>query len=173
MRLLGVDVDLTLVNTDEGWREFLANKYGYVKTPMVDYNFGVYYPNKDTYEYWRELDYSSYAPHQCSIEALEKLSQYFGIVFISSIKGNHTKSKYYWLKKHFPFMTGYVATKEKWVCNVEAMIDDRLDVLSKFPQHKRIQFDTIYTQDVECDVAIKFDKWNDEIVHKICEEYLK
>lgn len=173
-RLLGCDVDLCLVSTDKGWRDYLGQKYGYVKTPMLNYNFGEYYPGKDAYEYWRNLDYSQFKPIEGSVEALEKLSKCLRIVFISSIKGNHTKSKYYWLKEHFPFMEGYIATKEKYLMNnsVVAHIDDRKSMLKGFDFEKRILFNTPYEQEVECETALSFDRWNDEIVKKICEEYL-
>lgn len=185
-RLLGVDVDLTVVATDQGWLDWLNERCSKYDPGMwkyfdcssklkLPYNLGQLFPQvEDPYQYWRELDYSQFKPIEGSVEALEKLSQYFGIVFISRIKGNHTKSKYYWLKEHFPFMTEYVATHGKWVMNnsVVAMVDDRLDVLKGFDFNKRIWFNTPYTQSVECDVAIDFSVWDDEIVKRICNEYL-
>ena len=178
-RLLGVDVDLTVCPSDVGWYSWLQ-KQGQQMCWVGDYeplpyNLGQLFPTvEDPHQYWREVDYSQFKPIQGSVEALEKLSQYFGIVFISRIKGNHTKSKYYWLKEHFPFMTEYVATHGKWVMNnsVECMIDDRLDVLKQFDFNKRVCFNTPYAQSVDCDIAINFSVWNDEIVKRICERYL-
>ena len=187
-RLLGVDVDLTVVHSDIGWlrwllqhpnsfdcKEFLEIS-GKPETDMVfPYNLGELFPSvKDPHQYWREVDYSHLQPIEGSVEALEKLSKYFGIVFISRIKGNHTKSKYYWLKEHFPFMAEYVATHGKWVMgnSVVAMVDDRLDVLKQFDFEKRICFNTPYTQSVECDVNLEFSVWNDETVKRICDEYI-
>lgn len=178
-RLLGIDVDLTVVATDQGWLDWLLSSghvvWGGKNLKTKPYNLSELCPtHPDPYQYWRELDYSQFKPIKGSVEALQALSKYFGIVFISRIKGNHTKSKYYWLKEHFPFMTEYVATHGKWVMNnsVVAMVDDRLDVLKQFDFNKRICFNTPYTQSVECDVAIDFSVWDDEIVKRICNEYL-
>lgn len=179
-RLLGVDVDLTVVATDQGWLQWLNYYNGFGKRVKswdenIPYNLSELYPSVvDPYQYWRDLDYSQFQPIEGSVEALEKLSQYFGIVFISRIKGNHTKSKYYWLKEHFPFMTEYVATHGKWVMgnSVVAMVDDRLDVLKGFDKDKRIWFNTPYTQSSDCSVHLEFDRWNDSVVKMICEEYL-
>lgn len=178
-RLLGVDVDMTVCPSDVGWYSWLQKqgqqmyKLGdYEPTP---YNLGELFPTIiDPHQYWREVDYNQFSPIKGSVEALEKLSNYFGIVFISRIKGNHTKSKYYWLKENFPFMTEYVATHGKWVMDksIEAMVDDRLDVLEKFDYNKRVLFETSYTQSSDCGVALSFNTWNDNIVKRICEEYL-
>lgn len=180
-RLLAVDVDLTVCPSDEGWWEWCNYKvipkdYQYKNDfEEAPYDLSKIFPTvKYPFEYWRELDYSQFQPIEGSVEALEKLSKYFGIVFISSIKGNHTKSKYYWLKEHFPFMEGYIATKEKYLMNnsVVAHIDDRKSMLKGFDFEKRILFNTPYEQEVECETTLSFDRWNDEIVKKICEEYV-
>lgn len=173
--ILGVDVDLTLVATDTGWREWLAERHGYVKCPMTNYNFATYYPHcEDPYDYWRTLDYSQLNPLKGSVEALKALSEHFRVVFISQSKGQHGKSKYYWLEKHFPFKTGVILTKEKELMNdsVVAMIDDRMSHLQGFDLEKRILFQTQYTQDVEVDVAMSFNVWDDSVVEQIKEMYL-
>lgn len=109
------------------------------------------------------------------MKALEQLSQYFGIVFVSRTKGSHSKSKYYWLNEHFPFRAEYVVVHNKGVLEkaFECMIDDRLSVLQGFPQHKRVLFETPYTQEVDCGVQYSFSEWDEDVVKKICEMYLK
>jgi len=178
-RLLGVDVDLTVCPSDKGWFSWLQTQgqqmYRTGNYEPLPYALGQLFPTvQDPHQYWREVDYSQFEPLEGSVEALEKLSKYFGIVFISRIKGNHTKSKYYWLKEHFPFMTEYVATHGKWVMNnsVVAMIDDRKDVLESFDFHRRVWFNTNYTQSSDCSVYLEFDRWNNNVVKMICEEYL-
>lgn len=173
--ILGVDVDLTLVKTDLGWREWLAERHGYVKCAMTNYDFGTYYPScDDPYEYWRTLDYMQFQPLEGSVEVLEELSKSFDIAFISQHKGQHSKSKYYWLEKHFSFKTGVMLTKEKWLMkgSVVAMIDDRLDHLKGFNSDQRVLFKTRYTQSVGCNVAFSFDQWDDSVVQRLCELYL-
>lgn len=179
-RLLGVDCDLCVCPSDEGWMQWLKYYNGFGKVVhredgLLPYNLAEMFPNfKDPYQYWRELDYSQFQPIKGSVEALEKLSQYFGIVFISQAKGSHHKSKYYWLDYYFPFNEGVMLTKEKYLMNssVVAHIDDRKEHLKGFDFNKRICFNTPYTQSVECDVAIDFSGWDDEIVEIICERYL-
>jgi len=174
-RIIGVDVDLTVCPSDDGWREWLGNKYGYVKCPMTEYNFSHYYPHADDpFEYWRSLEYSQFDPLKGSVEKLEHLSSYFDIVFISAIKGKHNKEKYYWLKEHFPFLKGYIATKEKFLMNnsVCAMIDDRLDNLQGFDQHKRVFYKTPYSQNERCGVAYVIDDWESFSVKDFCDQYL-
>jgi 5'(3')-deoxyribonucleotidase len=174
-RILAVDCDLTVCPSDVGWREWLAERHGYVKCPMTEYNFGSYYPHvEDPFEYWRTLEYSQFQPIEGAVEKLEALSKYFDIVFISAIKGQHTKSKYYWLEEHFPFSKGYLATKEKFLMNdsVVAMIDDRLDNLKGFDAHKRILYKTPYVQTTECSVGYTIEDWNSFSVKEFCKEYL-
>lgn len=178
-RLIGVDVDLCICPSDVGWMNWLFESghcvWGGNALKTKPYNLGKLCPtHPDPYQYWRELDYSQFTPIEGSVETLEKLSNYFGIVFISSVKGNHNKQKYYWLEKHFPFMQGYIATKEKYLMNdsVVAMIDDRNEMLKGFDFHKRVRFNTCYTQDVECSVVHEFSKWDDSIVKEICGRYL-
>lgn len=174
-RIIGVDVDLTVCPSDDGWREWLGNKYGYVKCPMTEYNFSRYYPHADDpFEYWRSLEYSQFEPLKGSVKKLEQLSTYFDIVFISAIKGKHNKEKYYWLKEHFPFLKGYIATKEKFLMNnsVCAMIDDRLDNLQGFDQHKRVFYKTPYSQNETCGVGYVIDDWESFSVEDFCDQYL-
>lgn len=174
-RILAVDVDLTVCPSDEGWREWLGNKYGYVKCPMTEYNFSHYYPHAEApFEYWRSLEYSQFQPLKGSVEKLEQLSTYFDIVFISAIKGKHNKEKYYWLKEHFPFLKGYIATKEKFLMNnsVCAMIDDRLDNLQGFDQYKRVFYKTPYSQNETCGVGCVIDDWESFSVKDFCDQYL-
>ncbi len=168
-KLIGVDCDLTVCPSDVGWCEWLAEKHGYVKTPMIEYDFSKYYPQcGDPYAYWRDLNYNQFQPIEGSVDTLKYLSEDFGIVFISSVKGNHNKSKYYWLQQHFPFMEGYIATKEKHLMNdsVVAMIDDRNSILAKFKETKRVRYSTKYIQDVECDVAMSFSSWDSKFLVK-------
>lgn len=186
-RLIGVDCDLTICRSDLLWVEWLINNCSYSNRETWEglhsgwkihsYDLGLYFPSiKDPMDYWRELDYDQFEPIEGSVEALQKLSEYFGIVFISSIKGNHNKSKYYWLKKHFPFMEGYIATKEKYLMgnSVVGMIDDRKSHLAGFDHHKRILFETNYDQKGFEDIYIhkSFSDWKQLDIKQLIEEYL-
>lgn len=176
-RLLAVDCDLVVAPSDVHWKAWLDEQSDWsglnVPEDNPEYNLGLYYPSvDDPMEFWRSLDYFNMSPIQGSVKALEKLSKYFQIAFVSKIKGNHTKSKYYWLKEHFSFMYAYAATAEKHIVDCVAMVDDRNSVLKEFDFNKRIRYSTPYKQDVECKVHIEFSEWNSGIVEMICDEYL-
>jgi 5'(3')-deoxyribonucleotidase len=165
MRILLVDVDLVVAPSDVHWREHLGQKHGYVKCAMTNYNFGSYYPQvENAYSFWKDLDYFDMKPIEDSVEKLEALSKYFQIVFLSAEKcGYNSKNKKSWLKEHYPFLTGYVSTEEKWLLdndNVVGLIDDRLDNLKGFDYHKRIVYKTRYEQKIECPVVWTIEDWN-------------
>lgn len=176
MRILLVDVDLTVAPSDVGWRDYLGNLYGYVKTPMVEYNWAYYYPEKPVYEYWKDLDYFSMQPLSGCVEKLKQLSRYFHIVFVSAERcGYSSKNKKSWLKEHFSFMSGYIQTEEKWVVNSEnvvAIIDDRKDNLERFDTQKRVLYNTPYKQSSDCSVNTVINNWEDFNVKSFCDEYL-
>ena len=178
-RLIGVDCDLTVCPSDIGWLEYMKYYNGFGKVVLredglVPYNLAeMFSAVSNPYGYWRELDYSQFTPIKGSVEKLQVLSEYFDIVFISANKGTHTKSKYYWLKEHFPFMKGYMATKEKFLMNnsVVAMIDDRKDILEKFDLEKRVLYSTPYTQSSECPVNFLIQSWETFSIRAFLEYY--
>ena len=179
MKLIGVHVDLTVCPSDEGWIEYLEYYNGFGDKIKIEgklpYNLAELYPKvPNPLDYWRDLDYSQFWPIQGSVKSLKQLSKHFGIVFVSRTKGNHSKSKYYWLKDHFPFMTEYVSMHKKGVIEkaFECMIDDRLSVLSGFPWEKRVLFETNYTQDIKCECILTFNKWDEDTVEQICNLFL-
>ena len=174
-RLISVDCDLTVCPSDQGWLDWLGQNYGYVKTPMVEYNFGHYYPHvEDPFKYWRELDYFQFQPIEGAVEKLKTLSQYFNICFVSAHKGQHSKSKYYWLEEYFPFNCGVILTKEKHLMNDSVLchIDDRKDMLEKFDTQKRVLYNTPYKQSSDCSVNMVINSWEDFSVKSFCDEYL-
>lgn len=152
-RLLGVDVDDTIVTMDwEAWKA--EQEVGY-----------------DPLDYWRsDTLYDNLQPMDGVVDCLEKLNKHFGIVFVSRLKGFHHKSKVSFVKRHVPFMSGFVGTHEKWILNksLTALIDDNMDNLKGFDYGKRIWFNPTKSSEV----ALSFDVWNDEIVNKICSRYL-
>ena len=146
MRLLGIDVDGVVVDTLTLYKQASPNL-------------------EDPLDFWRDENlYDNLVPMEDTVEKLEQLSKYFGIVFVSRLKGNHHRSKVYFLKKHFPFMTGFVGTHEKWILNdsLVAMVDDLEDNLTKFDADKRIHFGQGEYKD-----------WNTFDVKEFSKEYLK
>jgi 5'(3')-deoxyribonucleotidase len=166
---IGIDLDLCVIASDEAWYQYLQCICGgeYSKTPFsdfketelsgggkIDYNLSSYFPEpiydkSDALNMWRgTTTYDTMKAVDGSVAAVtEMYNQGHEIVFISHVKGNSLKSKYSWLKRHFSFPFGFVATKEKHLISVDLMIDDRLENLVNFPATTtKILFDTPYKQ---------------------------
>lgn len=144
-RQIGIDVDGVVVDTLTLYKK---------ASPFLD----------DPLDFWRdETLYDNLEPMKGAVEKLETLSQYFNIVFVSRLKGNHHRSKVYFLKKHFPFMAGFVGTHEKYILNdsLLAMVDDLEDNLVKFDSEKRVLFGKGQYKD-----------WESFSVKDFCDEYL-
>lgn len=184
MKILAIDVDDTIVNPD--WKVWLDEKKGSYSSLLDDegkpldklpFALGEFYKSWidfDPYDFWRsETLYDDLTPLEGVVESLKDLSSYFSIVFVSRLKGFHHGSKVRFVKKHFPFMSGFVGTHEKWILNdsVVAMIDDQQYNLKGFDFQKRIWFNGQYTQKEECSVMHQFSVWDDRIVKEICDYY--
>lgn len=164
-----VDCDITVVRSDILWWEWLEKITGKgLKFEDVQYRYNIasYYEAEcaelgvDPFAFWRKHDlYDLASPIQGSVPALKSLSQVADIVLVSVVKGNHHKSKYEFLKRHFPFMTGFVATKEKHLLKADAIVDDRHKFLNMFPDDVvKVLFETMYDQCEEleyCDLISK------------------
>lgn len=175
---IGVDVDLVVAPSDLSWWEWLENRYECKVGLLTQYPYNLAEcfripEHDDPMSYWNNLDYFTMEPIEGCKEELEKLSKEYDIVFISSCEGRHHKSKYYWLKQHFPFMEGCIYTKEKYLLNdsLAVMIDDRRDNLAKFDQHKRIFYNTPYRQTTKCAARV-MEGWENgyEIIKWVIEE---
>lgn len=155
MRLLGIDVDGVVVDTLSLYKQ---------ASPHLE----------DTLDFWRDKNlYDNLVPMEGAVEKLEQLSKYFGIVFVSRLKGNHHRSKVYFLKEHFPFMIGFIGSHEKWILNgsLVAMVDDLVDNLKGFDPHKRVWFNSEgLTSNLS--VGIVINNWKDFSVPQFCKDYL-
>lgn len=178
---IGVDVDLTVVDTAREWYNYLMTKTSLVLPSYdeqiasgvtIEYDYAKIFTDlsRDVcLEYWRpEGIYDGLSPIKDSVEVLQdlKFSKGYDIVFVSTIKGNHHKSKYYFLKKNFPFMDGLIATKEKEYAKVDMLIDDRCSVLQRLIQPTfGIQFKTPFDQYTDFKPSYVCDSW--EEIHKL------
>lgn len=141
--LIGVDVDGVVVDTLSLYKEAAKHL-------------------KDPLDYWRSEDlYDNLTPVKGSVEKLEQLSRYFGIVFISRLKGSHHKSKVYFTKKWFPFQEGFIGTHEKYLMNnsVVAMFDDLPENLARFDHHKRVLYGFDCTSTSGCAFGYTVKDW--------------
>jgi hypothetical protein len=177
-----IDVDLTVVDSVEGpdgWLSWLNAKTGLNLTAEdcgYQYNLAkIFQPHWPAHctetpmSWWRYPGiYDKLQPIRGSVEALERISRTHDVVFVSHCKGSHMKSKVSFLKKHFGhIMSGFVATKEKWVVSsgnpLDLVVDDRNEHLANFKNtdHTLIKFNTNWSQFVELtDVQVTiFQSW--------------
>lgn len=166
--VIAVDVDITVCAIDELWFKWL-NNVCYPQDKLsnsidsfiwlcgyggVDYNLSNYYKsyleyyNIDGLDFFRGTNIYDLATQvEGAYDNLKKLSEHFDIVFVSVCKGNHHRNKYYWLKRNFPFMKGFLATHEKHLVRCDYLIDDRNKYLNMMPDDVEcIKLKTPYTQ---------------------------
>ena len=174
-RTILVDVDLTVVDSGTPWRDWLNEATGaqldpYTDTGEINYDLSVYWGDYlkgsgiDPYDYWRsETLYDNSEPLEGAVECLRGFSEAgWGVVFVSALKGNHHKSKYHFLKRNFPFMAGFIGTREKQFVRGDILIDDRNKFLNMMPEGCHpIRFKTVYTQEVSLREKVGFiSNWN-------------
>lgn len=86
------------------------------------------------FSWWNSPNlYLDMSPMEGSVDTLLALSDRYNIVFASHVEGQHGKSKVKFLKKYFPFMSGYAATRQKNTIRSSYNIDDRLIHLQNLP----------------------------------------
>lgn len=197
--IIGVDVDLTVADSDIShweWLKSVSTKATdhFVSPSKWDYDLGKYFQmplGVDSMDYWRLEDIYDEKPSTTpsaiswtrpvmpirgSQRALAKLSELgWEILFISHVKGNHHKSKVEWLKRMFPFMDGFIATKEKYYANAccDIFIDDRNKHINESNADINIKFDTPYTQDEDLlrpEWVFISDSW-ERITNQIIDRY--
>jgi len=174
-----VDCDQTVVNSAYAWYLWLEKKtnanftYSWVS---ATYDFSIPYGpiwasrglSGSPLDFWRERHlYDDIQPIEGSVEALKTLhNDGYDICFVSQIKGDHFKSKYQMLKRNFPFMAAYAATKEKWLfSDCTMVIEDRNSMLNMFdnPETLRVKRNTPHDQDEILRVGLDYTlyEWED------------
>lgn len=157
--IIACDVDCTIVDTGREHWKWLCEETGTTidKRPFPEgeslpYNLGECFgiPER-AMDFWRQEHlYDFLSPVEGCVEALQYASEFYNIIFVSRVKGFHAKSKYYFLKKHFPFFHEAVWTFNKGVVRCNALIDDRVENLNSLT-HGETAFllKTPYKQNVE------------------------
>lgn len=155
---VAVDVDLTVIHTDKLWKQWLDYFNGFadkieIPETNIEYDLSKYYPNlarNKAMAFWNDenLYQLTIDPIQDSVSVLKDLSERYNIVFVSACKGPHYRSKYHWLKHHFPFMDAFISTKEKHFIDASWVIDDRVEYIKHFNPNKtkRMLYQTPYKQ---------------------------
>jgi len=179
-----VDVDLTVVDAVTPWIHYMNGLTGasFEVSPgqMYPYDltsvFKHYLETEEDigllFDYWKGRNvYDDLEPYPGSVETLSRLNDMgYDIVFASVVKGDHSKSKYYFLKKHFPFMAGCMFTREKGYIRADVVIDDRNDYLRQFDvtKVKRIRMNTPFEQTIDTPVYATVDNWDQ--INELIEE---
>lgn len=159
--VLGVDIDNTLTDSILYWHQWLnritrSNK-AFPIGGDIDYNISVYFEKelqkhgRDGLDFWRSTGLYDYMEMWALPQLMLKdYSTECEIVFISALKGHHHASKYQFLERYCDFKFDFVPTKEKYRVPVNAMIDDRLDVLNhpKAKYQHKIWLKNPYKQEV-------------------------
>lgn len=166
-----IDCDQTVVDSAYAWYLWLEDKtkagYPYDLVKHV-YDFSQTYTDVwidkcidgHPYDFWRARDvYDNLQPLEGCVEVLKTIQGWgYHIVFVSAVKGDHHKSKYNFLNRHFPFMDGFIATQEKGFVKADLVIDDRNKFLNMFDEDvlkfKRL---TPFDQDEELKVKIDYE----------------
>ena len=103
--IIGVDVDLTVVDTLTEWLNWYERETGHkIKSfEGLSWNINRLMVNhKDPMSFWRQGDlYDGLKPLKNSVEVLEKLSQNHQVVFVSHCEPEHEFSKRKFLDKYF------------------------------------------------------------------------
>lgn len=149
---IGIDVDGCVVRSDLHYMEWLLEVTGKTfhekaeedpsfRAPF-DYGVHNYFEKEleelgiDGLDFWRRRDlYDNLEPDPAAKSVIDRLhAAGHAIIFVTRLKGDHHKSKCYFLKRHFPYLKGIVNTHEKGVLSgaLDVMIDDRLDNLEQF-----------------------------------------
>lgn len=135
----GIDIDGVSVDTPKLWLRWLEDmcekKLGFEPD---DYNYTKYFKDElareglDGFEFWRRENlYDSLEVHPKAVEVLTKLSDAgHKLVFVSTVKGFHHKSKWGMLERSGLPIEGFLATKEKHLVDVDILIDDSPYVIS-------------------------------------------
>lgn len=137
--IIAVDVDLTVVDSLTPWFKWLRQ---YSDEPVWnrDNSYDLApemraildragYVNVDPLDFWRQNNlYHHMTPIEGCVDALRAAyKRGCEIVFVSSCFAEHTNSKAWMIKRHFPFASGFIATHDKHFVGYDMLIDDRLD----------------------------------------------
>lgn len=181
--IIGVDVDLTVVESGQIWFQWLKEKTGQDldwKKIVESYSFRLPYNisqvfaipvSLDPFDFWRKSDL--YDNAKCFTDAKEVLRKLYeegyDIVFISYCFdcGTHAVSKAQMLRREFDFLGEkdfhFVQTRSKGVLSnsLDYMVDDRVGFLNQMEINtKCFLMDSFYRQDeVEKRPMMWVDNW--------------
>jgi 5'(3')-deoxyribonucleotidase len=131
-KVLGVDVDLTIVDPVTKWIKWYEDETNTKFVPKKNHYYihelMVNHPSPT--DFWKiDSLYDDLFPFEHSVDVLKKLSESYDIVFVSACFPEHINSKQRFLDKFFPFASGFISTKEKQYVQMDIFVDDSLENL--------------------------------------------
>lgn len=140
--IIGIDVDLTVVDSLQPWFDYSGVNLETSKTPYsINGSYGDFIlenmdveatEESDILRYWDLPNlYDNMVPHKGVCEFVHELSKEANVVFISVCQPAHKRSKEIFLERHFGDIP-LVDTTNKYLVNVDMIIEDNLKVLHGF-----------------------------------------
>lgn len=193
---IGIDLDITLFNTDTHWLKWLMiksnkdfNRKQYVSDSnnnKVEYNLTKYFEDissEEGFKYWSDPStYKNCDIHEGAIDVIRNLYEAnCEIIFISYCMNcpDQIKYKLKRLKEEFDFMLpedfNFIPAKKKHLIKCDLLIDDRNSFLQEMSDGvELIKWESPYVQEVELDKPHAVCKTWQEVENAICdwmEEY--
>ena len=177
-KVIAVDCDITIARSDDAWWNWMERVCSEAdnnddfkpseSTSQLKYDLTYYFRGslggRDGLDFWRgEYVYYYVDPIFGAVEQLKILHEAgYEIIVVSATKGNHTKSKWQFLQRHFPFVKGFISTKEKQYIKCDYFVDDRSDILNKVSDDViKIRIDSPYKQSEELITGVEIVTWEE------------
>jgi len=132
-KIIGIDVDETVVHVKDKWRNYAKQKYN------IDLDFSKEISDPLVLDFWRRPNlYDDLAPIKNTDKYINELYKKYKIVFISDCFDEHVCSKYKFLRKYFKY-DAFINTSDKSIINLDVIIDDRPKFLTSDNHSLKIQ----------------------------------
>lgn len=184
---IAIDVDLTTLQSDIAWYEWLQCMCGgpnqFKPFPIfkeqtirdfgeIDYNLTKYFPppinkNVNVFDFWRNTGvYDLIKPVDGAVKNISRLmDDGHKVIFVTHNKGHGGRSKFNNIQRLFPdYDYSFVVTSEKDVVDCEVLIDDRNNFLNLMINSGKIgvKLKTPYSQEGELLAKIpEFEHWDE------------
>lgn len=128
-KIIGIDVDLTVVDALTPWVEWYKDLTGHdISEEMLELDYGLeelMHQHASPLDFWKKSDlYDNLEPISSSKVNIDILSEHFDIIFISACFPEHAQSKEYFLKRNFPYLKGFINTQSKGFVRCDYYVDD-------------------------------------------------
>lgn len=186
--ILVCDVDGVVVDVSYHWYEHIMSLHDDpqaarlefpFKDVSLEYDYSKFSPHwrtKEALDFWKSPDlYDDAPPLEAAVDVLrEVVASGIQLVFCSHVEGHHAKSKFFFLKDYFPFMHGFVATREKNFVRASGVVDDLTKHLLSFPDttHKFLYSRPHNSGEVHSDVKI-ISSWSDMADSGMVDDFIR